>query len=893
MPNRATLIALMIAASSGVWVDEARGQEPTEQQILEALRAVGADTLVGQLPDTTRAADDTLSGAIPPPDPLYQRLEEAAAGEEELGSGPILYQGRRLVFYPQSEVIVLEGEAAAQQVGTTLKAHRILYRSREGVVEAFGQASVSRGPSELGADSLFYDRETGAVATFGASLLREGESVTKGFDLRYDLERRSGLLGGGVTTYAPWVLVGDQMSKIGESTFLVDDGHFTTCELEDPHYRFVSDEIKLRKDDVIVASPIVLYFSDVPVFFLPWYVEPVVRGRHSGFLRPKIGINTLLFGSGRERNVQDIGYYYVFGDYADALVGADWYTESRFIVRFDARYHARYRFQGNAAIEQVWNRVDESSSRLIRYRHDQTLSRTSRASVDVNWSNSRRFLQQNSFDPEQILQRSFRSAASYTTRFDWGALVAGSDADFRLDVNRTDYRLADVRLSINQRPLWGRRPTSGTDLTERPFWQTLQYSANAQGVARLSRAQVDPETGLPLPRIPVDSLGRPIPGEVRSVTNQQEGRFQLTLNGPLNLFGAINTTPSIAFNGSILNDELGENAGLGGEGRLNTGINFSTRFFRIFQRPIGPFLAMRHTMAPVISVSYSPKPTFWGVADPASEGRESFFANLSLSQDLDVKMPVEETADADTAASEATQDETGEQPEVPTRTVNLLNVTNSLGFDVTRHREPDRIGFQTLSTRITSGLGQTFNLSASLVHNLVDTDSEGRESFSPFLSTVTTDFSISRGGGRPTVRQRDLVERDVQAGRGAEDDVERAREGFVTDHPVETGFGPWSLHLTHSWNRNREGGFNRQSLGIGTQLLPSPGWSLRYQTNYDITDTEFQGQTLALVRELHDWTATLNVNFFPSEPQDRVLVAFSVFLTEAPDLQVPYRVRRE
>ena len=62
------------------------------------------------------------------------------------------------------------------------------------------------------------------------------------------------------------------------------------------------------------------------------------------------------------------------------------------------------------------------------------------------------------FDPEEILQRAFRSAASYSTRFDWGSFVAGADADFRLDVNRTDYRLPDLRLSINQRPLWGRRP---------------------------------------------------------------------------------------------------------------------------------------------------------------------------------------------------------------------------------------------------------------------------------------------------------------------------------------------------------------------------------------------------------------------------------------------------
>ncbi|MCK5439268.1 MAG: hypothetical protein KAI97_04960, partial [Gemmatimonadetes bacterium] len=100
-------------------------------------------------------------------------------------------------------------------------------------------------------------------------------------------------------------------------------------------------------------------------------------------------------------------------------------------------------------------------------------------------------------------------------------------------------------------------------------------------------------------------------------------------------------------------------------------------------------------------------------------------------------------------------------------------------------------------------------------------------------------------------------------------------------------------NLTHSWSRTRSGDGNRQSLGIGASLLPSPHWSLNYRTTYDVTGGSFQGQTLALVRNLHDWQATLGVNLFPAEPQDRVQISFSVFLRDVPDLEFPYRVRRE
>jgi hypothetical protein len=216
-----------------------------------------------------------------------------------------------------------------------------------------------------------------------------------------------------------------------------------------------------------------------------------------------------------------------------------------------------------------------------------------------------------------------------------------------------------------------------------------------------------------------------------------------------------------------------------------------------------------------------------------------------------------------------------------------------MSFDIRRQREEDLLGFGRLNTRLSTGLGESFNISLSMDHELVK-QGEARELFVPFMSGLNVDFSIRSGRAAPVRDIHDAsATEDARAGRGAEQRLQEAREGLERTADVGEGFGPWSLSLTHSWTRSRDGEGNRQSLGIGAQLLPSSHWSLNYRTTYDITTNELQGQTLNLVRELHDWQATLGINFFPSEPQDRILVSFAVYLQDVPDLQIPYRVRRE
>jgi hypothetical protein len=322
-------------------------------------------------------------------------------------------------------------------------------------------------------------------------------------------------------------------------------------------------------------------------------------------------------------------------------------------------------------------------------------------------------------------------------------------------------------------------------------------------------------------------------------------------------------------------------------------------------------------VAPSLNFTYNPTPNLFGAEDTEEvreRFRETLTANLSLSQDFDVKLPRrdgegeqgeapdEEVSPADTTGEAAPPDTTAgidvdEEPEERPegQTINLLSMVNTLSYDFIEANEPGQLGISDLNTRLTTGIGRDFSVSTSLRHSLVEEDEEGNESLDVFLESITTDFSIRKGGTISFGRQQQRVadSEDVFAGRGGQDEEEEAKLALAAEEDRIEGFGPWSLSLTHSWGRSRSGEGNRQSLGVGASLLPSAHWSLNYRTNYDITAGQLQGQTLALVRNLHDWQASLSVNLFPSEPQNRVLIAFSVYLRDVPDLEVPYRVRRE
>ena len=124
---------------------------------------------------------------------------------------------------------------------------------------------------------------------------------------------------------------------------------------------------------MIVAWPVVLYVSNVPVFWLPFFASEIRQGRRSGLLPPRFGFNDIVqTSSGASRNVTDFGYYWAISDYMDAQATVDWFSGeyTRLNGRFNYRWLKKF-VRGGLLYSQSFR--DSGSNLRLDWDHDQSI----------------------------------------------------------------------------------------------------------------------------------------------------------------------------------------------------------------------------------------------------------------------------------------------------------------------------------------------------------------------------------------------------------------------------------------------------------------------------------------------------------------------------------------
>ena len=87
--------------------------------------------------------------------------------------------------------------------------------------------------------------------------------------------------------------------------------------------------MKMIQGDKIIAKPIILYISDLPVIGFPFAILPNKGGgRRSGWIMPSFGNS-----SSRGNFLQNLGYYWAPNDYSDLKILTSIYDQKGFNLK--------------------------------------------------------------------------------------------------------------------------------------------------------------------------------------------------------------------------------------------------------------------------------------------------------------------------------------------------------------------------------------------------------------------------------------------------------------------------------------------------------------------------------------------------------------------------------
>jgi len=913
-----------------------RGQEARRDtaevraQWLERLRALGERTGRDVVRDTT----DTL---------------QVVAGDT-LAASPFALTGAAPAVVPADSLaralMGLDGYTATRYEGTGAR-----FAADSGKLVLLGKAQVEREGQTLVADSLLvYDRHTATACGYGKPVLTGAGAAepVQSEQVCYDIERDLGMARSARTKFSEtgnWYVHGDRVYTSGKHVMYTQDGKFTSCDLDEPHYHFAAKHVKIVKDRVMVARDVTLNFADVPVFWLPFLVQSLKQGRQSGLLMPEFSVNEIARPDrGYRRRLRNLGVYWAINDYMGAQVSLDWEAETFTGVRGRFDYNWRNQFlNGNLDVTRYWRPGGTELSLQTSHRWDPS-ERTS-MNVSANFVSDRRFLEENTFDPRE-LTRTIDSNGGLNHRFDWGNLTLHAKRRQYLGEDRVETTLPSVSLNITPITLFPALPGQARWYSNATWNGNASFNVQGRDVAeqlggpqtvdtRLTKASASSSftlgklswsqsfnAGEDLRRgktgvVVGDSV---YPDSVVPESRVQRADWSTSLGYMQRLIGTTTLTPSVRFSSELIRGDTAA----GGQAvwapvRMSVGASLKADIFG-FWPGVGPFSRIRHRLSPTLSYSYSPKPSVSELQTRVFRGldqlRESNQLTLSLNQTWEAKYreSAQEGARRDSAAAAAPDTATGPRRLPQARKIKLLSWSMSaLAYDFVRAREADSIGRWPGLT--TSQLSHTVNsdllpgLSLSVEQDLFATprDSTGKalpRTFRPYLRGVTASFSIDNdswlvralglGGRRDAKREeREAEAPDSAAAGGVEErsGLFGGRRQPGAGAPYEGSAGSWNASLNYSLDRPPLfSGYGRsdQLLQANVSFRPTENWSVTWSTGYSFTNRQFSDHYLTLTRNLHRWQA--NFSFMKAQNGNFSFV-FHVNLLDNSDLKLDYEQR--
>ena len=272
-----------------------------------------------------------------------------------------------------------------------------------------------------------------------------GEERLAGERMELDMDTGLGVFEDAIGYVQPGVFVeGRRIERVGERTYRVEGGRFTSCAQPNPRWDFSSSSARIEVDDKILAKNVVFKIKSVPAFYIPYLYYPIREDQRStGFLFPHFGHSQI---KGWEVGT---GFFWAMGRSFDQTFYADHYSKIGWGFGHEFRYAAEQPSRGTFRTYVI--RTD--STQPLDYDLDwnalQLLPGKFRATLNVRQYSDLLFQQQYQDNFNLATTRTRRSAGNIQRTFGSNifSLAADRNETFFGDTTRVQEHLPSLSLS--------------------------------------------------------------------------------------------------------------------------------------------------------------------------------------------------------------------------------------------------------------------------------------------------------------------------------------------------------------------------------------------------------------------------------------------------------------
>ncbi|MDD5439948.1 MAG: LptA/OstA family protein [Candidatus Omnitrophica bacterium] len=214
------------------------------------------------------------------------------------------------------------------------------YLNDQKKIEATGNVSVTYGDVKLTCDRITVFTDTKIGKCEGNVKVVQVDKTFTGQSIEYNFEQKTGKILDGTLSATPISGRAQEVDKVSDKEVILREGYVTTCDDDHPHYRIRCREVEFYINDKIVAKHVFFYVGNTPVFYMPYFVQPLQD--------PKTKITVVPGYTG------DWGYYaltayrYYLNEQCKGYLRLDYRTKKGLGEGIDYNYNLEKLGEGNA-----------------------------------------------------------------------------------------------------------------------------------------------------------------------------------------------------------------------------------------------------------------------------------------------------------------------------------------------------------------------------------------------------------------------------------------------------------------------------------------------------------------------------------------------------------------